>query len=110
MELFIAKNYEELSRQAAAELVKFMRKTPSPLLCVASGDTPSGLYRQLVEWVQAAEVDVSGWYFTGLDEWSGMNGTDEGSCRWHLDRQLFHPLRIAPERMCFFNGRAVDLL
>ena len=110
MELFIAKNYEELSQQAAAELVKFMRKAPSPLLCVASGDTPSGLYRQLVEWVQAAEVDVSGWYFTGLDEWSGMNGTDEGSCRWHLDRQLFHPLRIAPERICFFNGRAVDLL
>lgn len=109
MELIIAKNYDEMSRQAAGQLVQAMQKSTTKLLCVASGDTPSGLYRQLVQWVQEGQVDVSDWHFTGLDEWAGMNGTDEGSCRWHLDRQLFHPLRITPERICFFNGRAVDL-
>jgi galactosamine-6-phosphate isomerase len=37
-----------------------------------------------------------------------MDGNDEGSCRFHLNNQLFNPLRVAPERICFFNGRTKD--
>ena len=48
------------------------------------------------------------WNFVGLDEWMGMNGTDEGSCRYHLDKQLFHRLKIKESQICFFDGRAKD--
>ena len=46
--------------------------------------------------------------FIGLDEWLGMNGNDEGSCRYHLNNQLFHPLDVDEKNIAFFDGRAID--
>ncbi|MBL0356389.1 MAG: hypothetical protein IPP72_05625 [Chitinophagaceae bacterium] len=39
-------------------------------------------------------MDITNWKILGLDEWVGLNGNDEGSCRFHLNNQLFHPLKI----------------
>jgi glucosamine-6-phosphate isomerase len=108
MKLFIADTYDALSRQTADDLVLLLKEKVQPLLCVASGDSPAGLYRELVNRVQQEELDVSDWYFVGLDEWLGMNGKDEGSCRFHLDQQLFQPMQINENRICFFDGRSDD--
>lgn len=109
MDILVAGTYEALSKQAADDVVQWMQSRPDPLICTASGDTPAGLYQQLVEKVNRNELAVSHWSFVGLDEWVGMNGDDEGSCRYHLDRQLFHPLQIADDNISFFDGRAGDL-
>ena len=53
-------------------------------------------------------MDISSWDFVGLDEWLGMNETDEGSCRQSLNQQFFGPLQVAENRICFFDGRATD--
>ncbi len=110
MKIQIAENFDQLSLHAARYVAQCMKAspTPSPLLCVASGDSPSGLYRELVREVSAGELDISGWHFAGLDEWIGMNGADPGSCRQILDQQLLGPLRIGPDRICFFDGRTPD--
>lgn len=105
MKLVVTENYDSLSRQAADDLLAIIAKKEHPLLCVASGDSPAGLYRELVRRVAEEGLDVSGWLFLGLDEWVGMNGVDEGSCRFHLDRELFGPLQVSGERICFFDGR-----
>jgi galactosamine-6-phosphate isomerase len=72
---------------------------------VASGDSPAGLYKEIAERASRKELDVSSWFFVGLDEWIGMNGNDEGSCRYHLNHQLFYPLQVAESKICFFDGR-----
>lgn len=105
MKIFVADTYEELSKQAADDAITLLQPIKKPLICPASGDTPAGLYKFLTD---KNEVDTSKWLFVGLDEWVGMNGNDEGSCRFHLDNQLFNPLRVSPKRVCFFNGRATD--
>src|SRR5260221_14743750 len=109
MNIFIADNAESLAKQVADGLVQKIGTLSSTLLCPASGDTPAGLYRELVARAKKGSLDIHGWWFVGLDEWGGMNGDDEGSCRWHLDRQLFEPLGVGKERIQFFDGRAVDL-
>jgi galactosamine-6-phosphate isomerase len=76
---------------------------------VASGDSPAGIYQQFVARVENNAMDISKWTYLGLDEWVGLNGNDEGSCRHHLNAQLFSPLKIADDRICFFDGAAVDL-
>lgn len=110
MEVFIADTHEALSGQAAADTIQWMQSRDHPLICTASGDTPAGLYKELVKKVNANELDISGWSFAGLDEWVGLNETDEGSCRFHLNHQLFHPLNISIDTICFFDGRAHDLV
>ena len=109
MEIFVADTYQEISKQAADQLIQAMRLLKYPLLCPASGDSPAGLYKELVDRFNRDQLDISDWHFVGLDEWAGMNGNDEGSCRFHLDNQLFNPLQVKKERICFFDGRAKDL-
>lgn len=109
MKLFITDSYTELSQQAAEDLVQLTATKDSPVVCTASGDTPAGLYKDLFDKVKNKEADTSGWYFLGLDEWAGMNGSDQGSCRFHLDHQLLNPLRVTDAKIIFFDGRANDL-
>lgn len=109
MKIIIEETYEDLCRHALEDLLTITVATNNPLICVASGDSPKGLYAQLNRQVQQHAVDISTWNFVGLDEWAGMNGNDEGSCKFHLDNQLFTPLQVSPERQCFFNGRAENL-
>lgn len=109
MEIFIPDTYQALSMQAADDVIKLMKSRSHPLLCAASGDTPAGLYKEIVGKVNKNELNISDWSFVGLDEWVGMNETDEGSCRFNLNEQLFHPLKIAENKISFFDGRANDL-
>lgn len=106
MKIFIADTYRDMSEQAAGELISLVQSLKSPLICPASGDTPAGLFKELVEQTEKKNIRTTDWNFTGLDEWVGMNGNDEGSCRFHLNNQLFDPLRIEKEKICFFDGRA----
>jgi galactosamine-6-phosphate isomerase len=109
MKIFVAATYELLSKQAADEVTRIMQSRKHPLICPASGDSPAGLYKELVKRANSKKLNTSDWFFVGLDEWIGLNADDEGSCLYHLNAQLFHPLKISEERICFFNGRVNDL-
>ena len=109
MKVIITESYEALSRQAAEALFHQLQTLSRPLICTASGASPAGLYKQLVELVKASGQNIANWHFVGLDEWAGMNGGDEGSSRHQLDEQLFLPLGITEQQICFFDGKATDL-
>src|ERR1017187_1891574 len=109
MQIKISDTYEIMSDSCVTDLLDKIRDIPEPLICTASGDTPKGMYLDLVNRVLEKKLDISNWHFIGLDEWAGMNGSDEGSCRWHLNNQLFHPLHIENDKIIFFDGRAKNL-
>ena len=108
MKIVVNESYDDMSRAAAREILQLMQPLPSPLICTASGDTPAGLYREMVELVRQKKIDHSDWHFVGLDEWMGMNGYDEGSCRYYIDQQVFDPLNVPIKRIAFFDGTAID--
>lgn len=109
MKLIINDTYDTLSKTATEDLLRLLLSFDKPLICVASGASPAGLYKKLVELVNATGTDTSNWYFVGLDEWKGMNGNDEGSSRDQLNQQLFNGLNVPEQRICFFDGKAKDL-
>jgi galactosamine-6-phosphate isomerase len=109
MKIIISNNYEAMSEKAYEDIVAIMQAASKPLICVASGDSPSGIYKNIVKGVGSNEINIDSWSFLGLDEWVGLNGDDEGSCRYHLNRELFNPLAIPANRICFFDGAASDL-
>jgi glucosamine-6-phosphate isomerase len=109
MEIFTGDNYEMMSKRAADDIITLTQSLKNPALCTASGDTPAGLYKELINEIHQKKIDVSGWYFISLDEWIGLNGDDEGSCRFHLNYQLFNPLLVAEDNISFFDGRGKDL-
>ncbi len=109
MQLNLLKDKETLSKKATHDITEIMSFKQNPLICVASGDSPSGIYKNIVNEVQKKDLNIDHWSFIGLDEWVGLNGADEGSCRWHLNRELFNPLNIKEASICFFDGASKNL-
>ena len=109
MKITIADTYAAMSQQAAEELAELLKEKEHPLLCTASGDSPAGLYNELVRLHRQNIIDATTWYFAGLDEWVGKSGRDEGSCRYYLDQQLYRPLNIPVDRISFFDGHSSNL-
>jgi len=109
MKIIISINYVAMSEKTFEDIVAIMKAASKPLICVASGDSPSGIYKNIVKGVGLNKINIDSWSFLGLDEWVGLNGDDEGSCRYHLNRELFTPLTIPANRICFFDGAASDL-
>jgi galactosamine-6-phosphate isomerase len=108
MQVFIADTYKLMSKQVAGAIAEIIQPLATPLVCVASGDSPKGLYREWQLQQKKKIIDVHNWYFVGLDEWVGLDENDEGSCRYMLNTDVFHPLDIQPGKICCFDGKATD--
>jgi glucosamine-6-phosphate isomerase len=109
MTVLIEKDYSSMSAKAAESIMKILEPLQNPLICPATGDSPKGLYREMIIQINKKNTNISEWNFVGLDEWVGMNGKDQGSCRFHLDNDLLFPLQIKENNVSFFDGRALDL-
>jgi glucosamine-6-phosphate isomerase len=105
MKIIIAESYASMSAEAADDVIECMQSSPDSLLCVASGDSPKGLYQVLAERKNAGALDASKWKYVGLDEWMGLGRGDDGSSFTMIDRDLFKPLGVSETQICFFDGR-----
>lgn len=106
MQIFVDDTYEAMSKRVADDITSHFKQVIQPLLCVASGDSPKGLYRELAGRQNASLLDTSNWFFLGLDEWVGLGRNDEGSCRYMLTKDVFTPLSVKDEKICCFDGNA----
>ena len=77
---------------------------PDLLICLASGDTPTGTYALL-----AGEADrLAHARFIQLDEWAGLDAGDAASCAAYLEKTVQGPLAVPPERWIGIQGDAPD--
>ncbi|RAJ97630.1 galactosamine-6-phosphate isomerase [Larkinella arboricola] len=109
MNFQIFPDYETLSRHTAQRIADLLNRKPDALICAASGDTPVGTYRALVQLVKEGQTRIDRCTFVGLDEWVGLGPESEGSCSNYLQRELFGPLNIGPEQYRMFDAKAADL-
>lgn len=109
MNLKVYSNYEEMS-VATADFVKaqVLKKNDS-LVCLPSGDTPTGTLKKLVEDVKSGTLNFKKARFVGLDEWVGMDKHEEGSCQHYVYNQFFHPAGITDNQVTFFNAKSAAL-
>ena len=49
IELIITNNYEEMSQKTADIFIDLLKKKPNSILGLATGSTPIGLYKILIE-------------------------------------------------------------
>ena len=97
---------DALDRQAAALVWEAAEAKPDLLICLASGETPTGAYARLA----GAPARLAGARFIQLDEWAGLGAGDPASCAAYLQRTLTGPLAVPAERWIGFRGDAPDAL
>ena len=104
MRFTVLPDRDALDRQAAALVWEAAEAKPDLLICVASGETPTGAYAQLA----GAPGRLAEARFIQLDEWAGLGASDPASCGAYLQHTLAGPLAVPSERWIGFHGDAPD--
>ncbi|MBZ4671762.1 MAG: glucosamine-6-phosphate isomerase [Oscillospiraceae bacterium] len=108
MKLIEAKNYADLSRKAANIISAQVILSPRSVLGLATGSTPIGTYKQLIEWYQKGDIDFSNVKTVNLDEYWGLSGDNPQSYRYFMDENFFNHINIKKENTFVPNGMAKD--
>ncbi|MCC8059578.1 MAG: glucosamine-6-phosphate deaminase [Clostridiales bacterium] len=108
MRLYKVKDYQEMSRRAAALLSAQIVAKPDTVLGLATGSTPVGTYEYLVSWYQAGILDFSKVRVVNLDEYRGISRDDEQSYYYFMKKHLFDHVNIRPENTHIPDGRGED--
>ena len=104
MRFTVLPDREALDREAAALIREAAEAKPDLLICLASGETPTGTYGLLA----AAPERLADARFIQLDEWAGLGADDPASCAAYLERTVRSPLAVPPERWIGLRGDAPD--
>ena len=108
MKIYRAENYDAMSRRAANILSAQVILKPDSVLGLATGSTPVGMYRQLVNWYEKGDIDFSQVHTVNLDEYLGLAPDHDQSYRYFMQQNLFDHINVRPENTNVPNGLASD--
>lgn len=109
MKFITVDTYEKLSRQAANIISAQVILKPDSVLGLATGSSPLGTYKQLIEWYEKGDIDFSKVVSVNLDEYVGLDGASDQSYRYFMNKNLFEHINIDLGNTFVPNGCAVDL-
>lgn len=109
MKIIQASNYADLSRKAANIISAQVILNERSVLGLATGSTPEGTYRQLIDWYQKGDLDFSKVTTFNLDEYVGLDRNDKQSYHYFMEEKLFSHINIHPENTHIPNGKAPDM-
>lgn len=108
MKFITVGSYEKMSRSAANIISAQVIIKPDCVLGLATGSSPLGTYRQLVEWYRKGDIDFSGVTTVNLDEYIGLNGQNPQSYRYFMNQNLFSRVNIPLKNTFVPNGCAAN--
>lgn len=109
MRLINTKDYNDLSRKVANVIASQVVLKPNSVLGLATGSSPIGAYEQLVNDYKNGNVDFSGITTVNLDEYCGLDGTNDQSYRYFMNDNLFNHVNVDVNKTFVPNGLAADL-
>lgn len=110
MKILKAANYNDLSRKTANIISAQIIMKPSCVLGLATGSSPVGTYKQLIEWYKKGDLDFSGVTTINLDEYKGLGPDNRQSYRYFMDTHLFNFVNIDKANTFVPDGLEPDSL
>ena len=104
MKIYKVKDYEALSQKAADIIAAQIILKPDCVLGLATGSTPIGTYEHLVRKYQEGTLDFSQVSSVNLDEYKGLDGTNDQSYRYFMDTKLFNHINVPKENTFVASG------
>ena len=109
MKVYKGKDYAQMSRIAANILSAQVTMKPDCTLGLATGSTPIGTYKVLIERCAKGDLDFSQVKSINLDEYVGLSPEHDQSYRYFMQTNLFDHVNIKAENTNVPNGLAQDL-
>ncbi len=104
MKLIVTESYEESSRVLADMFEEVITKKSDAVLGLATGSSPVGLYRYLVQDYKAGKLDFSKIHTINLDEYEGLSRSHEQSFGYFMDKHLFSEVNLKEENIMLVDG------
>lgn len=108
MRIYEAKDYEGMSRKAANIIAAQIEMKPDCVLGLATGSSPIGTYKRLIEGYENGDLDFSEVKSVNLDEYKGLSKENDQSYYYFMNEKLFRHVNIKPENTNLPDGLATD--
>lgn len=106
MKVIVCKNYDEISRQAAELVAEQIKEKPDSVLGLATGSTPIGMYKKLIDMYKSGEISFSRIISFNLDEYYPISPDNPQSYRYFMNENLFSKIDIDPNKTNVPSGTA----
>jgi putative deaminase/isomerase len=100
--------YEQMSKAAAECITEVLTHKRNAVLCAATGNSPTGLYRELVKAGQRNPDLFAAARIVKLDDWLGVPPDHPASCDHYLRNNVVEPLRLGSDRYLAFRPDTAD--
>ncbi len=109
MEIIIQPSPEAACRYVAGRIASLLAAKPATVLGLATGSTPVGVYRELIQLHQRGEADFSQAAAFNLDEYLGLSPEHPASYRHFMQENLFRQVNFDPARTFIPSGTTSDV-
>ena len=108
MKVIIAKDYEEMSKKAFEVMREVVKGNPRAVLGLATGSTPIGLYKNMIEDHKRNCTSYREIRTVNLDEYAGLDYSSDQSYVYFMRSNLFDYIDIDLKNTNIENGKAAD--
>lgn len=105
----VVDDYDALSDRAAEIVTEQIRRKPNSTIGFATGGTPKGLYKRLIENHRRRGLDFSKVTTFNLDEYVGLPPEHDQSYHYYMWENLFNHINVNPSRVHIPHGMADDI-
>ena len=109
MKIIVANDYSHLSEIAAGIIAKTVIEKPDAVLGLATGTSPIGTYRKLIEFYNNKLISFNSAHTVNLDEYVGLPEEHEQSYHYFMHDILFDHIDVKPENVHIPCGLGDDL-
>ena len=102
-------SYEKMSHIAANIIFAQLISKPDSVLGLATGSSPVGTYKKLIALCNKGDIDFSTVTSINLDEYVGLDGENDQSYRYFMNKNLFESVNIDINKTFVPDGKAADL-
>lgn len=109
MKVIIVENYQQISENGAQIIADVVKNNPNAVLGLATGTSPIGIYKNLIEACNRGEISFANVKTVNLDEYVGLDGSHPQSYRFFMNDNLFNHVDINKANTFVPNGVATNL-
>lgn len=109
LNLIKVENYQEMNQRASSIILDLISKKSNPVLGLATGATPVGMYQCLIKAYEQGDISFKNVTTFNLDEYVGLTKENTNSYHSYMKEKLFNHIDILPDQTHLPDGVARDL-
>jgi len=106
----VEKDYNAMSKKAAEVFAKAVSTAPTAAYGFATGSTPEGMYKTLIDMQKNGQADLTRITAFNLDEYHPIRQSDPQSYYYYMRKNLFDEIGLPAANTHIQNGEAPDPL